>query len=315
MSDAPNKWTVEVLKRYLENPVTEFSQDGLGYQTARPMGFGSYPTRLSLAWAVFRGKADALFWPRQTLRVNPIQDKLEAHADPDYPILLRPGYKLKVGETDGSWHYLTTKEIENLLMGLRESLPVGGPHLHRMSRSAFDVIREGFVTLGAGTSFRMGEAGRAAWTCPVCNQHLPSAVTTMFHSRQDTNGKQVSTFVSCSITNHLMLDHGRHPTATYLRRLEELKSDSIVQESLAKAEAAIINARLQQAYTLFKAMASKFPRSPRLMDIVSQNKHAAIYPPVIQAPPSLANVAAASPKGHESLQCHSHSKGFGCMAQ
>lgn len=189
MSDAPNKWTVEVLKRYLENPVTEFSQDGLGYQTARPMGFGSYPTRLSLAWAVFRGKADALFWPRQTLRVNPIQDKLEAHADPDYPILLRPGYKLKVGETDGSWHYLTTKEIENLLMGLRESLPVGGPHLHRMSRSAFDVIREGFVTLGAGTSFRMGEAGRAAWTCPVCNQHLPSAVTTMFHSRQDTNGE------------------------------------------------------------------------------------------------------------------------------
>jgi len=35
------------------------------YIPARPMGFYSLKSRLSLAWAVFTGKADAIFWDRQ----------------------------------------------------------------------------------------------------------------------------------------------------------------------------------------------------------------------------------------------------------
>jgi hypothetical protein len=58
LNSAPCKWTITELKdHFLYGPM-----HGAG-QPARPYGLFSFHSRLELAWAVFTGKADALFWP------------------------------------------------------------------------------------------------------------------------------------------------------------------------------------------------------------------------------------------------------------
>lgn len=68
MSDGPNSWTI--------NEIVEQCRTGNGAwaggfldsrfpEPARPMGPTWLAHRFRLAWAVFTGKADALFWPNQ----------------------------------------------------------------------------------------------------------------------------------------------------------------------------------------------------------------------------------------------------------
>lgn len=68
LNTAPNDWTILGLQEHLEHgPQTDLS--GVGdYAPARPMGFYSLGSRIRLAWAVFTGRADALFWPGQMPR-------------------------------------------------------------------------------------------------------------------------------------------------------------------------------------------------------------------------------------------------------
>ncbi len=58
---APNEWTGHTLIVHV-NTGPQQSRDGKRYEPARPIGFYSLRNRVRLAWAVFTGKADALFW-------------------------------------------------------------------------------------------------------------------------------------------------------------------------------------------------------------------------------------------------------------
>lgn len=67
LNQAPYEWTIrELLKASKEGPHCQVK--GGGYELARPYGMFSLRSRLRLAWAVFTGRADALFWPFQNPR-------------------------------------------------------------------------------------------------------------------------------------------------------------------------------------------------------------------------------------------------------
>lgn len=58
----PSIWRLDLLETYLRDPVGRH----LGCNTwvpARPNGFTSFRSRCTVAWLVFRGRADALTWP------------------------------------------------------------------------------------------------------------------------------------------------------------------------------------------------------------------------------------------------------------
>jgi hypothetical protein len=64
LNQAPYEWNIEMLeKRMKEGPHAEIWP--YRWQVARPFGMYSLRSRLRLAWAVFTGRADALFWPHQ----------------------------------------------------------------------------------------------------------------------------------------------------------------------------------------------------------------------------------------------------------
>jgi hypothetical protein len=65
LNSAPNEWSVPALRLHMKHGPETRLPDG-SREVARPLGFYSLRSRLRLAWAVFTGKADALFWPGQT---------------------------------------------------------------------------------------------------------------------------------------------------------------------------------------------------------------------------------------------------------
>jgi hypothetical protein len=67
LNTAPCRWTIEEIAKHIESgPRCGLpGQYRAEYMSARPYGYYSLGSRLSLAWAVFSGKADALFWPGQ----------------------------------------------------------------------------------------------------------------------------------------------------------------------------------------------------------------------------------------------------------
>ena len=63
LNSAPARWTVgELLKAAKDGPHAETKA---GWEPARRFGFYSLGSRLRLAWDVFTGEADALYWPWQ----------------------------------------------------------------------------------------------------------------------------------------------------------------------------------------------------------------------------------------------------------
>jgi hypothetical protein len=62
---APVRWDLSNLIEHIKNGPQEGRKlAGMTiYTPARPEGFFSFGSRLHLALAVFRGQADALFWP------------------------------------------------------------------------------------------------------------------------------------------------------------------------------------------------------------------------------------------------------------
>lgn len=62
---APNRVNAEELYNRSLNSCQTLRQVNGGYVPARMMGYDSIPRRLKLAWDVFRGKADALYWKGQ----------------------------------------------------------------------------------------------------------------------------------------------------------------------------------------------------------------------------------------------------------
>lgn len=66
MKNAPNLWTVEGLLNHCgkgpKKNLTTVEVNGR-WVPARPLGYHSLRTRLTLAWLVFTGQADALTWP------------------------------------------------------------------------------------------------------------------------------------------------------------------------------------------------------------------------------------------------------------
>ena len=63
LNSAPAKWTPsEIIHATKYGPSCETPN---GYEPARKYGFYSLTSRLKLAWDVFTGKADALYWPWQ----------------------------------------------------------------------------------------------------------------------------------------------------------------------------------------------------------------------------------------------------------
>jgi hypothetical protein len=74
MRDGPNRWTI--------NQIAEQFRTGDGMwaggfldsrfpEPARPLGPTWLSNRFRLAWAVFTGRADALFWPNQQNDIPP----------------------------------------------------------------------------------------------------------------------------------------------------------------------------------------------------------------------------------------------------
>jgi hypothetical protein len=59
-NQAPNSWTIKSLLKSITE--AQCSKDGKIWRSARPLGLDTIPNRLRLAWNVFTGKADALFW-------------------------------------------------------------------------------------------------------------------------------------------------------------------------------------------------------------------------------------------------------------
>jgi len=67
LNTAPNSWTIKELDHYLrQGPISRLPNGDMEH--ARPFGFYSLHGRLRLAWDVFTGKADALYWPGQMPR-------------------------------------------------------------------------------------------------------------------------------------------------------------------------------------------------------------------------------------------------------
>jgi hypothetical protein len=63
LNSAPKRWTLSELRKHIDyGPQTETKA---GYEPARVYGFYSLRSRLRLAWDVFTGEADALYWPWQ----------------------------------------------------------------------------------------------------------------------------------------------------------------------------------------------------------------------------------------------------------
>lgn len=65
LNTAPHEWTIGSLMDHIKNGPHSELPFGAGWQPARPFGLYSLKSRLRLAWAVFTGRADALFWPGQ----------------------------------------------------------------------------------------------------------------------------------------------------------------------------------------------------------------------------------------------------------
>lgn len=63
LNSAPNVWTIEsLLKHAKEGP---FAHINGKWEPARGYGMFTIKSRLKHSWAVFTGKADALYWPNQ----------------------------------------------------------------------------------------------------------------------------------------------------------------------------------------------------------------------------------------------------------
>jgi len=67
MKQAPSKWDIAQLTDHIKTgPQAGIQVGGMTiWVPARPLGFNSIPSRLRLAWMVFKGQADALVWPGQ----------------------------------------------------------------------------------------------------------------------------------------------------------------------------------------------------------------------------------------------------------
>lgn len=63
LNSAPAKWTPSEIIHEAKFGVTV--ETPKGWEPARKYGFYSLSSRLRLAWDVFRGEADALYWPWQ----------------------------------------------------------------------------------------------------------------------------------------------------------------------------------------------------------------------------------------------------------
>ena len=66
LNSAPNRWTLHSLREHMESGPQTSVAGGMLWEPSRPYGYFSLPSRVKLAWAVFTGKADALFWPNQS---------------------------------------------------------------------------------------------------------------------------------------------------------------------------------------------------------------------------------------------------------
>lgn len=65
LNSAPHEWTIgSLLKHAKDGPHVQLKNGGQWWP-ARPYGMFSLRSRFRLAWAVFTGRADALFWPGQ----------------------------------------------------------------------------------------------------------------------------------------------------------------------------------------------------------------------------------------------------------
>ena len=62
MKNAPTRWTGYELIQHVQKGPRESIPGSGREQPARPLGLFSLPSRARLAWAVFTGRADALFW-------------------------------------------------------------------------------------------------------------------------------------------------------------------------------------------------------------------------------------------------------------
>lgn len=63
LNQAPHSWTIDsLLKAANEGPHTLVNGR---WEPSRPYGYFSLRNRARLAWQVFTGRADALFWPNQ----------------------------------------------------------------------------------------------------------------------------------------------------------------------------------------------------------------------------------------------------------
>lgn len=67
MDKAPSKWELpRLLDEVKTGPQCGIKLAGMTvYSPARPEGFFSIYSRIRLAWDVFKGNADALYWPGQ----------------------------------------------------------------------------------------------------------------------------------------------------------------------------------------------------------------------------------------------------------
>ena len=67
LDKAPSRWELSALIEHVKNgPERGVKMGGMTvYAPARPEGFFSLHSRVRLALAVFRGEADALFWPEE----------------------------------------------------------------------------------------------------------------------------------------------------------------------------------------------------------------------------------------------------------
>ena len=63
-TQAPNEWTSTRIAMHIKAGPQTLTPHGI-WQPARPYGLYSLIYRIRLAWSVFKGDADALFWPDQ----------------------------------------------------------------------------------------------------------------------------------------------------------------------------------------------------------------------------------------------------------
>ena len=65
LNSAPNEWTLASITKHVVKHECS-TQTKNGWEPSRPYGLFSLKNRCRLAWAVFTGQADALFWPNQS---------------------------------------------------------------------------------------------------------------------------------------------------------------------------------------------------------------------------------------------------------